>query len=345
MELQGEYRLDRTAQQLVSYEAIFKLLDEIQPLEDIADISNRVAKQWKYFANVACWHLFLPVGDTYKVIDGYRGTAQVADLPFPSPWDSYHFQSQLPRLIRRADPIDGPEPPEHFMDRAIVEIQVLPFVRVSRCIGILSVAARNEPFSELDNKFIRIFGSHFTDRVFDILLRKQSLDVLRNKATYDALTGLLNRGAIIERLEMHLELSRRTKEPLSVIIADIDYFKHVNDGYGHLAGDEVLREVARRLSAQTRHADHLGRYGGEEFLFVLYPCGADSVLIAAERFRKAISDQPIRTGTEDGESIPVTISLGSATTKDDIKPDSLLKRADDALYVSKRAGRDRSTIG
>jgi diguanylate cyclase (GGDEF)-like protein len=337
---------NRTAQQLVCYEALFKLLDEIQPLEDIAEISSRVAKQWKYFANVASWHLVISIENGFKAIDGYRGEAKVTDVSALCPWDSHFFQLQLPRLLDAAEFGDGPEPPDHLVDKATVEIQVLPFVRLGRCIGLLSVSVRKQPFTELDNKFIRIFGSHFADRVFDILLRKHSLNALLNRATYDALTGLLNRGAILERLEMLGGLSRRTQEPLSVIIADIDHFKDINDRWGHLTGDAVLREVSRRLQTQTRQSDHVGRYGGEEFLFVLYPCGADNVMIAAERFRRAIADDPVIIADQAPRGIRVTISLGVATSSQgDFNQAALLARADAALYASKRAGRDRATIG
>lgn len=342
----GSFQDDRTTQQLVCYEALFKLLDEIQPLEDIAEISRHVAREWKYFANVASWHLVVSIDNEYKTIDGYRGEAKVAGIPALSPWDSHYLALQLPKLLRAAEFMAGPPPPEHMVDAATVEIQVIPFVRLGQCIGLLSVAARKRPFTELDDKFIRIFGSHFTDRVFDIFLRKRSLDVLLNRATYDALTGMLNRGAIVERLDMLCGLSRRTKEPLSVIFADIDHFKEINDRWGHLAGDEVLRELSRRLQAQTRQSDLVGRYGGEEFLFVLYPCGADKVSIAAERFRQAVAESPVPIGAQVPDGVRVTISLGTATgAEGGAHQAALLARADEALYASKRAGRDRVTIG
>ena len=337
---------DRTAQQLVCYEAVFTLLDEIQPLEDVAEISRLVAVQWKYFANVAAWHLVVSIDESFKAIDGSRGEAEVSDVVALSPWDSHYLRLQLPKLLQAKDLGNGPPPPSHLVDAAIVEIQVLPFVRLGRCIGLLSVAARKRPFTDLDNKFIRIFGSHFTDRIFDILLRKRSHDFLLTRATYDPLTDLLNRGAIIEELELMSGLSRRTKEPLSVIIADIDFFKAINDRWGHLTGDKVLREVARRLKGRARQSDHVGRYGGEEFLFVLYPCPADQVSIAAERFRNAVAESPILIGDQAPEGIEVTISLGTATASaEDPNQAALLERADRALYASKRAGRNRSTIG
>lgn len=338
---------DRTVQQLVSYEALFKLIDEIQPMEDVGEISRHVARHWKYFANVASWRLLVPKDVGFLVIDGFRGDARVAEMLELSPWDAFHLDLQLPRRIRMTDPPEGPEPPEHLTQKAIVEIEVLPFVRLGNCIGVLSVAARHELFSELDNKFIRLFGSHFTDRISDILLRRRVMEALLNKATRDGLTGLLNRGTIIERLDMLLELSRRTMEPLSVILADIDSFKLINDSHGHLVGDDVLCKISQRLQRHTRLADQLGRYGGEEFLFILYPCNSDNVAIAAERFRRIIAEEPVSIGNDGSNSIKVTISLGTSTTAGhaDVRWEALLKRADDALYRSKTSGRNRVTVG
>lgn len=343
-ELRG---IEHLAQQLVRYEALFKLLDDIQTLDDIEVIARHIATRWKYFANVVSWRLVVSRDGGFQVIDGFRGEAQVVDVPELSPWDEHHWKLQRPRLVRLADPPEGPAPPEHLTRKAITEIEVLPFARMGRCIGLLSLAARHEPFSELDNKFIRIFGSHFADRVSDILLRRQATEVLINKATRDALTGLLNRGAIIDRLGNQLALSKRAVKPLSVILADIDFFKMINDSHGHLAGDEVLREVSRRLRARTLSGDNLGRYGGEEFLFVLYPCSAEEVVKAAERFRRAIAETPVAIESDVPSGIRVTISLGTSSTsgQEDARMESLLKRADDALYRSKASGRNRVTAG
>lgn len=334
-----------TAQKLVRYEALFKLLDETQVLENIEAIARRVATQWKYCANVSSFRLVVPRGQNFQVIDGFRGDAQVNELKALSDWDRHHWAAQLPRQVRPADPPEEPQPPQHLTGKAIVEVQVLPFVRLGRCIGMLSAAARHEPFSELDLRFVRLLGGHFADRISDILLRQQAMEALISRATRDALTGLLNRGAIIERLGAQQALSRRTGQPLSTVIADIDFFKIINDSHGHLAGDEVLVEVSRRLQKLMREGDSLGRFGGEEFLFVLYPCDAADAARAAERFRLAIAQTAfvVQGGPHGG--LPVSISLGvaSAAAGDEISVQGLLKRADDALYRSKAEGRDRVT--
>jgi diguanylate cyclase (GGDEF)-like protein len=343
----GSKWYELAAQQLVRYEALFKLLDEMQGVEDVAAISSCIATRWKYFANVGSWRLVVVKDTDFLVIDGFRGEAHLSDVQHLSSWDDYHRTLERPRLIRLNDPLVGPRPPEHLAGKLIHEIKVLPFLRSGSLIALLSVAARHEPFSELDNKFIRIFGRHFAERISDILFRRQATEALISKASRDALTGLYNRGAIIERLEGQLALARRTGHPLSVILADIDFFKVINDSHGHFAGDKVLCEVSNRLQIQTRDGDNFGRYGGEEFLFVLFPCDAEGVARAAERFRRAIADTPVSLGGEAPRKVDVTISLGTASTggQADVSMEALLKQADNALYCSKANGRNRVTIG
>jgi diguanylate cyclase (GGDEF)-like protein len=334
-------------QQLVRYEALFELLDDIQKTEDIASICDCIARQWKYFANVANWRLVVTKTEGFKVIDGFRGQALIEDTEYLDSWDFYFWERQLPQLV----PVDTTNedylPPKHMNGTSFVEIQVLPFFRSDSCIGLLSAAARHEPFSDLDKRFIRLFGSFFTDRIYSILLRQRAEEVLIHKATYDPLTKIWNRGAIIEHLNSHLALSERTKQPLSLIICDIDFFKAINDKYGHLAGDAILVEVAKRLEEQTREGERLGRYGGEEFLAVLYPCNQVQAEHVAERMRKIIQSIPFKIGDPiEEKAIDVTISLGvfcqDGNSVSIVR--DLLKLADAALYQSKSAGRNRISV-
>jgi two-component system cell cycle response regulator len=158
------------------------------------------------------------------------------------------------------------------------------------------------------------------------------------QATHDSLTGLLNRSAILEALQKELIRSVREKNPVAVIMTDLDHFKHVNDTYGHLAGDAVLREAARRLSASLRAYDAVGRYGGEEFLIVAPSCGLAGGAELAERLRESICGLPIDAS---GEAIFATMSFGVAATCSIKKVNQLLSAADEALYAAKKAGRNR----
>lgn len=338
---------ERTSQQLVRYEALFALLDDIQQTEDIAEICKRVAMRWKYFANVAGWRLVLPREDGFRVIDGARGEARISDVVALDAWDAHHLATRIPCRLQVARLVEDPLPPGHLLGKLVSEVQILPFDRLGQCVGLLSIAARHEPFNELDIRFIRIFGNHFADRLASILLRQQAMAVLVHKATRDALTGLLNRGAVIEQLRQTLAAAQTRAEPLSILLADIDFFKVINDTHGHLAGDQVLREVARRLRAHGDEGDCLGRYGGEEFLVVLHPCDRGAAAQLAERLRRVIADTPIDVGDDLHTRIEVTLSLGTASTdgRTEIRLEELLRRADDALYRSKGSGRNRVTAG
>lgn len=163
---------DLTTQQLVRYEALFKLLDDIERINDIPLISSHVATQWKYFGSVSSWRMVVFQEDALLVIDGFRGEAHINETTQLSPWDAYHNTLQRPNVVRVSAAYDGPLPPDHLTDKNIQEVRVLPYLRDGCWIALLSVATRNESFSELDNKFNRIFGSHFADRISGILYRK-----------------------------------------------------------------------------------------------------------------------------------------------------------------------------
>jgi diguanylate cyclase (GGDEF)-like protein/PAS domain S-box-containing protein len=162
---------------------------------------------------------------------------------------------------------------------------------------------------------------------------------LEFKAEHDYLTTLFNRGAVLEMLERELNRSVRKKLPTAVLLGDLDHFKEVNDEHGHPIGDEVLREVARRLLGSVRNYDFVGRFGGEEFLMVLPNCATNDALARAEQLREAIGATPI--STECGP-ISITLSIGVLVTQGGGHPatDDILREVDSALYAAKAAGRN-----
>jgi diguanylate cyclase (GGDEF)-like protein len=163
---------------------------------------------------------------------------------------------------------------------------------------------------------------------------------LRIQATRDHLTGLFNRGTVIEISQRELAQAQRKGDHTALVLADLDNFKRINDTYGHQAGDAVLCEVARRLSARLRVYDVLGRYGGEEFLILLPGCDAEKARSIAERLRSIISLDPVPTFAG---AIPMTMSFGLAVVAGDenITWDEFVRAADQALYEAKRSGRNR----
>jgi two-component system, cell cycle response regulator len=167
-------------------------------------------------------------------------------------------------------------------------------------------------------------------------------DELQSAALHDSLTGLWNRGAVLDLLRREVCRRQRTGDALGVIMADIDYFKKINDTHGHLVGDAVLQEVTRRLAMQVRPYDGVGRYGGEEFLIVFPGCSMPDLVVGAERLRHCIADQPIETSVG---QIPVTLSLGLASVEqgenETLGCETFLHRADSALYAAKARGRNR----
>ncbi len=163
---------------------------------------------------------------------------------------------------------------------------------------------------------------------------------LRDLAAHDPLTGVFNRGAILELLRRELARSDREGVATGVIIADLDHFKRVNDTHGHLVGDAVLCEAAKRIQAAVRAYDYVGRYGGEEFLIFSPRCDLRDAVQQAERLREYIAREPV---TVPPASVEITASFGVCASEAGLRNDftTLIKAADAALYRAKERGRTR----
>jgi two-component system cell cycle response regulator len=157
-------------------------------------------------------------------------------------------------------------------------------------------------------------------------------------AMHDPLTGLLNRRAFFESFEKEVARARRQQLSLGILMVDLDHFKQVNDQFGHLAGDAVLCETARRLRARVRTTDIVGRYGGEEFVVALPGSDLKQAVAIAEEFRNCIASEPFAIPSG---RLSMTTSVGVVTTWDMAEADHLLKTADEALYRAKAGGRNR----
>ena len=196
-----------------------------------------------------------------------------------------------------------------------------------------------KPFDRLELKARLLVGKRIIGLHEELVSARESM---RYAATHDFLTGLLNRGEVFDSLRRELDRARRSLQPVSIILADVDHFKSVNDTLGHPFGDQVLKEIARRLRAKLRLYDSLGRYGGEEFLIVLPNCDLMAALIRADELRNCIGDEPMVASKV---SRTVTVSMGVAVSTDHATGDitSLLSGADQALYEAKKSGRNRVT--
>jgi diguanylate cyclase (GGDEF)-like protein len=167
---------------------------------------------------------------------------------------------------------------------------------------------------------------------------------IRDLSQHDGLTGLHNHRFFQERLRQEINKHERNGKPLSLIMLDIDHFKRYNDDYGHQAGDEVLRELAKIITSHTRcDSNDIGcRYGGEEFAMIMPELGLQYAVKVAERLRKAVENAIFILSDSKKES-KVTVSLGVASLAENIhaKPEELVKQADDALYRSKKSGKNQ----
>lgn len=187
-----------------------------------------------------------------------------------------------------------------------------------------------------------------TGNVIFKFLEKGSIEAVTNQALFekanrDALTGAYSKGALLERAPEAIRRAETVNESLSVIVFDIDFFKKINDGFGHPGGDYVLKELGRIVGSNLiRSEDFFARYGGEEFVLILASTPVQTALDIAERIRQTIQSAEFNF---EGKRIPVTVSLGVAGKKPtDTDWPSLFDRADKALYTSKQTGRNRVTL-
>jgi diguanylate cyclase len=190
--------------------------------------------------------------------------------------------------------------------------------------------------------FVGIFSSSLHQSIYQSGLKlKEAYRRIEELAELDELTGAFNRRCIMRMLDEEIARARRGKTPCSIALIDLDWFKRINDAYGHPTGDEVLRTFAITMFANIRSIDRFGRYGGEEFLLVLPDLSGDGAVRALDRLRAIVADLDWSAFSP---GMKVTISAGVATLKPNESPDAFLARADRALYAAKAGGRNRASV-
>jgi diguanylate cyclase (GGDEF)-like protein len=227
---------------------------------------------------------------------------------------------------------------------ALSSVALLPLARQDRLIGCLCFGSREA------RRFQTGLGTEFLEYL--AVIAAFALESAVNRARLfrsgytDALTGWHNRRYLETRLGEEMARCRRERAPLTCLIIDVDHFKSVNDRFGHLAGDEVLRQLAQCIGAEVRGSDVSARYGGEEFVVLLPRTGIDAGFLLAERIRAAVAAEPIEL-PDNGVRLPMTVSIGAAEHRggdgeEDLKvaAQRLLARADVALYEAKARGRN-----
>lgn len=193
-----------------------------------------------------------------------------------------------------------------------------------------------KPFDGAELKARLFAGKRILDLQEQLLSARESL---RFAATHDALTGLWNRAEVLEFLKKELARARRENKPVGVMLADIDHFKSINDTFGHVTGDKVLKEASRALCSGLRVYDGAGRYGGEEFLMILPGCDLATTFLRANELRAAVAEIPLEQSKETRVTISVGVTAGIFAADVDIE--NILANVDKALYAAKRKGRDR----
>lgn len=240
--------------------------------------------------------------------------------------------------------------------RLLSQLRARPETRQSAILLVIDgphhdIAAKGLDLGASDYLVAPFEGLELRARVRSQIRRKRYSDQLRANlrdtlrlATIDPLTGLYNRRYANRHMVHVMERAAQSGSDFAVMMLDIDRFKQVNDTYGHAAGDTVLREFARRLQENVRGIDLVARVGGEEFFVAMPDVVRATANAAAERIRDAIGNRPFRLH-RDGPEILVTVSAGVAMARsDETNVAAILSRADEALFVSKRGGRNRVTF-
>lgn len=220
----------------------------------------------------------------------------------------------------------------------------LSYALLAMLLAWMILAFRTRALTRRQQELTRVVA----ERTAQLEAEKAALEAARRElhiqATHDSLTGIFNRPAILEHLEREARRAKTKGTPLGVILADIDHFKKVNDRYGHLGGDDILREFSDRLRATMRGCEIVGRFGGEEFLIIFPEWDLHVSTSRIDDLLDAIRSRPFKV---DKDEINVTCSLGVAMIRPGEAADSIreaLRRADTALYVAKSSGRNQASF-
>jgi diguanylate cyclase (GGDEF)-like protein len=272
--------------------------------------------------------LALPAGAAVEIVP-------VADLDEPDPIAQQAWAARQPLMVRQLDEFSDPIavgllPGAH-------NVVVLPLHIDDRDSGIVLLEHGGHPLQARLPRRTLVMLVQFTAHAALSLRNARLLAERERLAALDGLTGLANRREFDQFLAREVNRANRTHEPVSVVVFDVDFFKQINDSKGHLAGDEVLRSIGRVLAGSVREMDLVARYGGEEFAVVLPRCDQNDAVRVVSRVTAAVR------ASDDLEGI--TLSSGVATLPvNGSSGVTLVAAADEALYASKRAGRDRYTV-
>jgi diguanylate cyclase (GGDEF)-like protein len=326
------------------------LLEQVTPLArqiNCLDI-NRVAE-------VCVGQIPLVVGTQYASLYTLDETGSILHLighnhPFPINKIVSLSQSPVPpmvvavkskEVILTSDLDNHTRPVIRRSQRAFAEnyqtknCAIVPLVCHDRVVGVLNLADKTAPgaFCREDVALIELFGQLIGASIGNINLFER----MQRQATLDGLTGLINHRSFYESLEREVWRSRRYGGTISLIMADIDDLKMINDVYGHRAGDKVIKEVSRHIRDSIRQIDLAARYGGDEFAVILPNTALDDAMVVSKRILDAVSRAPM---VWQGSEVPLSISLGVGEYGPDVSPEDIASRSDRALYNAKQSGKN-----
>ena len=269
---------------------------------------------------------------------------QLNELGFPSSIAQQAIDQRsvviIPDLITQTDPLPS-QSAQLLRVRSVLCVPVLIEGSVAALIYVYKTDPTSRPFDENDVQ-LAVAISHQTALTIQRSNLIERSKVLEQSANFDSLTGLLARNHFLNMAEREFQRAQRLNHNLVILMLDFDEFKQINDTHGHMVGDQVMKAVAERCAKQVRNIDLVGRYGGDEFIFLLVETSAKDAIRVADRICRNIAEANIKT---DVGLLKMTVSIGVAPLYDGC-PNlvNLLNRADNALYAAKRAGKNRGLL-
>jgi diguanylate cyclase (GGDEF)-like protein len=334
-----------------AHEDMRQLADEQAAMLQVSQLIGMSLDQRQVFAEITAAGLTLPgiescqlelwhsetdqleIAGTSHVPEWWAGSESGTILPaklWPSTMSVIH--SRQPLFIAADSPfLTDYEREILFVKAGTGSGLIVPVVSIAQCVGTLTFYSRTaNAFSDRHKRL----GLNLANQAAIAIERARIHEVLEEQALTDGLTGLLNHRALHERLDVEITRANREKRPVAALMIDVDSFKEINDAFGHIAGDNVLQEVARTLRRSVRATDHVGRYGGDEFMIILPGAEASEALTAAERLVRLAEATEARIGST---SLRLKLSVGFAVYPLDANDSAgLIAAADRSMYSAKR---------
>lgn len=309
---------------------------------DLRDTVSHILEQLKRMVSYDSASVQLLEGNELYIIggSGWKDSKEITDIRFPIPGDNPNTVA-----IERGSPYYLPDAGKvyeqfnHPLHDHIRSWLGVPLIVQDKIIGLMAIDSKQpNGFSEQEI----MVASEFANQVAIALENARILQESQTQAITDALTGIYNRRGLFQMGEFEFQRARRIQRPFSIMMFDIDHFKKINDTYGHAAGDQILQQLAQRCTKTSRATDLTGRYGGEEFIILLTETNLEAAKLIGERLRQSIMCTPF--STDSGELV-VTVSIGVTESNPADTLNTLIERADAALYKAKNAGRNRVVVG